>query len=253
MTKRIYACVAILAPAVLLGSTALAFEFCVKKGANGQFKENSELRVRTACDADKEVKLDLFDVLAAMSLEDTDGDKTSETIRFTGVNVQVVDGSGDTVGETNGRGNLIVGYNEDRDGTRARTGSHNVVIGVEHSYTSRGGLVAGEGNTISGLGASVTGGNSNIASGALSSVHGGHDNQASGADSCVAGGVVNHAQGSGSSVTGGYRNVTIAIGSSVAGGAENSADGPFAAVSGGFNRTAPDPYDWAAGSLLATQ
>ncbi|MGH7288214.1 MAG: hypothetical protein ACREI8_09390, partial [Myxococcota bacterium] len=62
-----------------------------------------------------------------------------------GVNVQVVSGSGATEGLVNGLGNLIVGYNEDvaqntcipRVGCvnppAIRTGSHNLVIGAEHS------------------------------------------------------------------------------------------------------------------------
>jgi len=38
------------------------------------------------------------------------------------------------------------------------TGLGNLIIGVEYSYTSYGGLIAGSGNTISGSFASVTGG-----------------------------------------------------------------------------------------------
>ena len=50
-----------------------------------------------------------------------------ETVRFTGVNVQIVNGLDDT--ETiNGAGNLIVGYNEPPNDAD-RTGSHNLVGG----------------------------------------------------------------------------------------------------------------------------
>ena len=52
-----------------------------------------------------------------------------DTIRFSGVNVQIVDGSGNTSGAVNGRGNLIVGYNELRGSGDVRTGSHNIVVG----------------------------------------------------------------------------------------------------------------------------
>jgi hypothetical protein len=38
-----------------------------------------------------------------------------DNLVLTGMNFQIVDGSGDTAGEPNGRGNLIVGYNEDDD------------------------------------------------------------------------------------------------------------------------------------------
>lgn len=102
--------------------------------------------------------------ISAMSLVTIDG---KPTVRFSGVNVQVVDGSDDTGGTTNGLGNLIVGYNEDAgtDGADTRTGSHNVVIGNEHSYTSFGGFLAGLNNTTSARFASVSGGVGNTASG----------------------------------------------------------------------------------------
>ena len=83
---------------------------------------------------------------------------------FTGCNVHVRDGSGDTDGETNGLGNLIVGYNEAYVLGARRTGSHNFVIGPEHSYSSYGGMVAGFYNTVAAPHASVTGGAFNTAS-----------------------------------------------------------------------------------------
>jgi hypothetical protein len=52
-----------------------------------------------------------------------------------------------------------VGYNETRgDGTHTRTGSHNVVVGQQHNFSSFGGLVVGAFNTISGAFAAVSGG-----------------------------------------------------------------------------------------------
>ena len=59
------------------------------------------------------------------------------TVTFTGVNVQIVDGSGQTA-STSGLGNLIVGYNNDVTTwlpppsgytAAARTGSHNLILG----------------------------------------------------------------------------------------------------------------------------
>jgi len=64
--------------------------------------------------------------------------RNGNVIVFSGVNVQIVDGSGDTYGDVNGLGNLIVGYNELRGTSDNRTGSHNVVIGAEHNYSSYG-------------------------------------------------------------------------------------------------------------------
>jgi len=48
-------------------------------------------------------------------------------------------GSGATEGMINGLGNLIVGYNEDVGSNATRTGSHNLVVGIEHSYSSYAG------------------------------------------------------------------------------------------------------------------
>jgi hypothetical protein len=53
----------------------------------------------------------------------------------------VRNGSGRT-DSNNGLGNLIVGYNE-RGEVGTQTGSHNVVVGREHSFTSHGGILAG--------------------------------------------------------------------------------------------------------------
>jgi hypothetical protein len=47
-----------------------------------------------------------------------------KTIRFHGVNVQIMNGSGMTGGMVDGLGNLIVGYNELRLAGNDRSGSH---------------------------------------------------------------------------------------------------------------------------------
>ncbi len=157
---------------------------------------------------------------ASMStLNDADG---NATVRFTNVNVQIVSGSGGTEGAVNGRGNLIVGYNEN-DGFRTHTGSHNIVTGLNQTYSSYGGLVLGVYSTVSGPFASVTGGQGNTARGISSSVSGGNDNVASGSLS------------------------------SVSGGGRNTASGAGAAVSGGFTRTAPGNSNWVAGSFFQVQ
>jgi len=103
--------------------------------------------------------------------DDMNGLKGPHVI-FTGVNVHVRSGSGRTDDPGNGLGNLIVGYNEDVFGN-PRTGSHNMVVGAGHGYSSWGGFVAGVGNTISGPCASVSGGAENTAGGFASSVGGG--------------------------------------------------------------------------------
>jgi len=140
-----------------------------------------------------------------------------------GVNVHVRSGSGWSNDGCNtrdpnypncenltGLGNLIVGYNEQRNSganfpREIRTGSHNLVVGDYHTYSSFGGFVAGGGNQVTGRSASVCGGSGNVSSGLTSSISGGQANVASGANS---------------------------------------------SVSGGHSREAPDDFNWAAGNLF---
>jgi hypothetical protein len=161
------------------------------------------------------------------------GDLPSGEVTFTG-NLHIVNGLGST-GTTNGMGNLIVGYNEIGPQPFPRSGSHNVVVGSNHGWESFGGLVAGQGNLISGAYASVSGGSDNTASGDWSSVSGGAQNTAGGTWSSVS-------AGSGNTAAGDY--------TSVSGGTNNTAGGNWSSVGGGALRSAPNLYNWAAGGLL---
>ena len=63
---------------------------------------------------------------------------------LTGANFHVRSGAGATDASPNGRGNLVVGYDEGRSsGTARKTGSHNLIVGKGHSYTSHAGVVFG--------------------------------------------------------------------------------------------------------------
>ena len=119
------------------------------------------------------------------------------TVRFTGVNVQIVNGTKQQTASSNGRGNLILGYDLDRndatyfcsDGAYTtsgacsgagglwavshKSGSHYLVIGDFNNYSQYGGVVAGSFNTGNGAYASVSGGLQNTASGPGTSVSGG--------------------------------------------------------------------------------
>src|SRR6266446_5668197 len=125
--------------------------------------------------------------LRAMAFDDA-----ANEVVITGANLRIVNGLGAT-NTTNGVGNLIVGYNESRQGssfcpplcTDTRTGSHNIVVGREHNFSSFGGLVVGTGNEISGEFASVSGGSRNTASGRNASVSGGEFNTARGVGDSV--------------------------------------------------------------------
>lgn len=188
---------------------------------------------------------ELYDAIASMDtllsgIETTFSGvtRTDNVIQFSGVNVQIVSGSGATDGAVNGLGNLIVGYNELRGSGDDRTGSHNIVVGRRHNFSSYGGLVLGYQNTISGQYSSVSGGCLNIASGVYSSISGGYTNAASGRESSISGGGSNIASGQMSSISGGN---------------QNTASGTESSVSGGYNRSVNDYYDWCAGSLFETQ
>jgi hypothetical protein len=95
--------------------------------------------------------------LKCVSVEGSNG---TELI-VTGCNVHIRNGSNFTYakdgipGVKEGTGNLIIGYNAPVSG-QDRTGSHNLVIGDYHTYSSTGGLVAGVQNAITGQSASVT-------------------------------------------------------------------------------------------------
>jgi hypothetical protein len=202
---------------------------------------------------------------------------------LTGANLRIVNGLGRTncgplfdpiPGCPNGLGNLIVGYNEPREVEGAvldpiRTGSHNIVVGEGHDFSSFGGLVVGFFNTISGEFASVSGGSSNTASGLAAAVSGGFGNTASDDGASVSGGSGNTASEDGASVSGGFANTASGFGASVSGGESNTASGftsasvsggrfnlatgDFSSISGGTNRMAEGEFDWVAGGLFQDQ
>lgn len=214
-----------------------------------------------------------------MSLQAVNG---QPTVRFTGVNVQVVNGQGKT-GTANGVGNLIVGYDEPYSGGNFsctvgmtsglaaqslpvtdqvacakaggawqqgfKTGSHYLVLGSGNNYSRWGGLVAGANNTVSFDYASVTGGSDNTASGSNSSVSGGDHNTARGYLSSVSGGQSNIAGGASSSVIGGKSNNALGIFSTVTGGSRNAASALNASVSGGHHNTASGAHSSVTGGI----
>ncbi|RME61891.1 MAG: hypothetical protein D6790_07105 [Caldilineae bacterium] len=112
-------------------------------------------------------------------------------MHITGANLHIENGSGATSGEVNGLGNLIIGYQQKRNGVNVRTGSHNLIIGDKHNYSSYGGFVAGFRNEVSGPYASVCGGSNNTAAGIYTTVTGGRNNTAKGSNSSVSGGIKN--------------------------------------------------------------
>jgi hypothetical protein len=188
-------------------------------------------------------------------------------VRITGANLRLVNDLRATA-TTNGLGNLLVGYNEPRQGGNVETGSHNVVVGQGHNFSSFGGLVVGRQNEISGAFAAVSGGFDNTASGASAAVSGGIFNRASGESATVSGGFDNTASASATSVSGGRGNTargesaTVSGGhgntasghtAAISGGQANTAGGFTSAVSGGRNHTVRGDFDWVAGPLFADE
>ena len=121
------------------------------------------------------------------------------TVQFSGVNVQVINGEGKTA-TTNGESNLVIGYDEN-GGAHEQSGSHNLILGEEQTFTSYGGIVAGTSNTISSPFASITGGFLNTASNLWASGTVGNRNTANGEDAGVDGGELNKASGVAASVS----------------------------------------------------
>jgi hypothetical protein len=161
------------------------------------------------------------------------------TVEFSGVNLQVVNGEG-TTQSTNGEGNLVIGYDENPTG-RKQTGSHNLIVGPYHQYTSFGGIVSGAYNAIEGEYASVVGGYNNDADGPRAVVSGGEGNVAYGFSAAVSGGSFNSAGGKWSSVSGGEEDRATGEASSMAGGFHSYAVGTYSSVGGGDD-------DWAEGT-----
>jgi len=227
----------------------------------------------------RDLKAALADLLAlnnALSIETVNGVRT---VRLTGVNLQVVNGL-DGTESANGSGNVIIGYDEANTATkimctlattanngfttneaaclgaggsvvpRQKTGSHNLVLGSQNSYSSFAGIVGGRESFITAPYATNIGGIGNLASGTFAvNVSGtgnhatgntavtiaGNSNTASGNNASVSGGSTNNASSTGTTVSGGSGNIASGPQSNVSGGIRNESSGPFSHVSGGGN------------------
>ncbi len=110
----------------------------------------AELEARLAGEEGAEARLNALEArLVCLSF-----DEERRLLAVDGCNLHVRDGSGSTLSST-GLGNLVVGYDE---GEGAKYGTHNVVIGPEHSYSGVGALVAGIGNRAAADHVTVAGG-----------------------------------------------------------------------------------------------
>ena len=112
------------------------------------------------------------------------------TVKFSAVNVQILNGAGSTA-SINGTGNMVVGYDENPSALK-QTGSHDLILGRNHSFTGYAQLLDGFSNTASGNYATVFG-TSNTVAGPYTSVTGGAQNAAKGTAASVTGGDANSA------------------------------------------------------------
>lgn len=244
--------------------------------------ENTDLQMSIdALEADAVVGL------ASVLSVGTDNQGNTAAI-FSGVNLHVNNGTGERY-NVNGLGNFIIGYDEvsgsaikicasgfytdqascENAGSvwsdSHKSGSHNLIVGAHHNYSSYGAFIAGQNNSVNRQDSSVLGGTNNLASGVFSvvsggtsntasaqhsSVDGGSSNIASGIWSSVSGGLRNTATGFNSSVSGGFGGLASGKDSSVTGGFNNIASGPRSSVSGGSTGEAPGNANWVAGTLF---
>jgi hypothetical protein len=122
---------------------------------------------------------------------------TANTITFSGVNVKINNGAGQTA-TANGLGNLVIGYDENTGHERPlekpgqQTGSHNLILGQEQEFTSYGSIIGGELNTSTGQFTDVFG-RKNTASGPEASASGGYNDKATREGASVSGGRSNTA------------------------------------------------------------
>jgi hypothetical protein len=117
------------------------------------------------------------------------------TARLTGINLQIVNGEGNTQ-SVNCKGNLILGYNEpNSDGPVERSGSHNLIIGIKHNYSSYCGIVSGESNNVSGDYAAILNGRECYATASHVTMCGGIDHKGNGSYSTLLSGFDNGGTG----------------------------------------------------------
>lgn len=146
------------------------------------------------------------------------------TVQFAAVNVQILDGAGSTASH-NGEGNLILGYDES-PGTQS--GSHDVVLGQNQTFTGYGDLVAGIQSNVTGNYAAAFG----------------YVNKVTGSYSLVSGDQ-NSVTGTASTAVGGFKNVVTSSYSSLLGGCSNAIGTTAPAVSSLCSNTTNYDHDFA--------
>jgi hypothetical protein len=273
MNEKLRAAAIVLALATCVGweRDAAAMSFCVRKDASGNIRENSAIHLRTVCRPGEKA--------LAISLEDGEA-----TVRFTGVNVQVVSGSGATDGPPNGRGNVVVGYDEKSCGADKRRCATDAdcsvnrcvpyVLNPQTSFctvtaqqcqtqadcqdnsceSDRQGshnVVIGDGHRYGSYGGLVAGA-ANDVRGPHAVAVGGEGNVASGFSAVVTGGAFNVASGRYASVAGGRNNRAGGGASLPEPNTTYFNDGAYASIAGGRNNVANGTWATIAGGASNT-
>lgn len=191
---------------------------------------------------------DLTALLAGVSRQDQEvGEgEVYDTLVFDGMNLQVVNGEEQT-DSANGLGNLILGYNAPREAdffqdASERSGSHSLVVGDRHGWTSWGHILGGFSNDATGPWATVTGGATSTASGEFATVAGGRLHEADALHASVFGGTSGTASNNHAAVFGGAGNSATGTNAATMGGQDNTASGNGAATSGGQGNTASNSW-----------
>ncbi|HVX34096.1 MAG TPA: hypothetical protein VHA80_13235 [Solirubrobacterales bacterium] len=182
------------------------------------------------------------------ALEGTFAGVTREgtTLKFSGMNLQVLSGAGSQTA-TNGLGNVIIGYDEE---PAEQSGSNNLVMGtVGQGFDSTGGILGGLGNFMGGEDQFVSGAE-NEATGAVAAIVGGDRNKVLGSGATAVSGVLNEigegaaftaaVGGTGDTLNTGHFGVTI-------GGARNEVTGEGAVAAAGSENTAAGQFSFARG------
>jgi len=225
----------------------------------------------------RDLRTALSDLIAlnnSLSIETVNGVRT---VRLSGVNLQIVNGL-DNTESRNGAGNVIIGYDEPNIATkimcslataagtgafltneaacvgaggvvltRQKTGSHNLVLGSQNSYSSFAGIIGGRESFITAPYAASISGIGNLASGSFAVNVSGTGNHATGLTAATLAGNSNTASGSNASVSGGTGNIASSVGTTVSGGSTGIASGPQSNISGGIRNQSSGPFSHVSG------
>jgi hypothetical protein len=169
-----------------------------------------------------------------------------DTIVLSGANLEIVNGTGVT-DAANGAGNLVIGYNTGTSGEK--TGSHFLLVGDQHRFTTTSGIASGTEHVVEGDVAAFLGGANQVVQFAYAAgAAGGVVHAVLGDHGFVGGGVSQAADGEASFVGGGDDNASQEDQAGIAGGYNHRGQGERSFVGGGSNHTTSSECAYLAGT-----